>query len=262
VAAAVLSAGAGADNFSSTVPVSVAYRSDCTFTFSVQGSIVADSAGAATTTLPPGPYQLSITTPLPDNMWSSSICTEADFSLSGPGVSYSSYLGTGTGPNGATFDITLQPASTYTMVDQTHPTEPIVITTTATGSSSSLLPATMTSAPLPITATSQSDLIGSHTRATTPPFRGMLHAAVTAAGRVTLAFGGSAVTTLKAGRYTVVLSDRFTKGGVALRASGGTSQTLAAGAFAGSRGVRVTLTAGQWSVEASGAHPAAFAVTG
>jgi hypothetical protein len=255
-------ASAGADPFSSTVVMSVAYRSDCTFTVALEGDIEADTAAVGTATIPPGPYQLTITTPLPDNTWNTAFCDNTNFSLSGPGVSYTAAVGTGSGPNGATTQITLQPASTYTMVDATHPNQPIVITTTATGSSSSLLPTTMSSAPLPITVTRQSDLVGSGAAATAPPFRGTLHATVAASGRLTATYGGTPLGSLKAGRYTLVFRDVFAGGAVELRRSGGGTQTLAARSFRGTRGVSLTLGAGHWTLDASPAHAVRFAVSG
>jgi hypothetical protein len=79
------------------------------------------------------------------------------------------------------------------------------------------------------------------------PFRGTLTGAVTAAGRLTIAFKGRSVTSLKAGRYTVAVSDKSSTNGFLLqKAKRAVSVTGAM--FVGKRSLTVTLTAGRWLV--------------
>src|SRR5579863_10350719 len=117
------SEGSGGTIFSTTVNFVVTYNTDCTFTVAIDGGITMSSATATGATIPPGPYQLTIRTPLPDNTWNTASCSEADFALSGPGVSYSAFLGTGLPPYSATFPETFAPSSSYTMLDASQPNE-------------------------------------------------------------------------------------------------------------------------------------------
>ena len=129
--------------FSTTVFFRITYRPDCSLTVSIDGGPSMDSTGASappSATIPPGPYQVSVRTPLPDNTWDTSVCPCGNFSMTGPGIGYGIQFGNDLGPYSATMNMTFQPASTYTIVDATHPGSPITFTTTATGSSSSLLP--------------------------------------------------------------------------------------------------------------------------
>src|SRR5271155_806497 len=107
--------GSAATIFSTTVNFVVTYNADCTFTVAIDGGITMNSATATGATIPPGPYQITIRTPLPDNTWNTASCTQANFSLTGPGVNYSAILGSALPPYSATFPETFTPASTYTM---------------------------------------------------------------------------------------------------------------------------------------------------
>ena len=80
------------------------------------------------------------------------------------------------------------------------------------------------------------------------PFRGTLTGAVSAAGRLTIAFKGKSVTSLKAGRYTVAVSDRSSTNGFLLQKPRHTALTVAGTTFIGKRSLSVTLTAGKWLV--------------
>ena len=99
----------------------ITYHPDCTFTVAIDGGVTMDSATGTGATIPPGPYSISVRTPLPDDTWNPSICTTAKFSLTGPGVSYAAILGNDLGPYGATFNPSFAPASTYTIVDGNQP---------------------------------------------------------------------------------------------------------------------------------------------
>jgi hypothetical protein len=80
------------------------------------------------------------------------------------------------------------------------------------------------------------------------PFRGTLTGAVTAAGRLTIAFKGRSVTSLKAGRYTVAVTDRSSTFGFLLQKPQRAAVTVTAPMFVGKRSLSVTLTAGKWLV--------------
>jgi hypothetical protein len=258
LATVVLAAGSAADTpvFSTTVFFRITYRADCTFTVAIDGGITMDSASGSGATIPPGPYQLSVRTPLPDNVWDRAFCSQAAFSLSGPGASYSGILGTDLGPYGATFNETFAPASTYTMVDASRPSSTVVFSTTATGSSSSLLPP-----PPASTATGkgtvETGLLGSGI----VPYRGSLHAAVATSDKATLMSSGKPLVSLKAGRYDIVVTDDSARGGFFVQKLDRKPRTITGVRFQGKRTVRVNLTAGRWLFFATSARETQFVVT-
>jgi len=86
------------------------------------------------------------------------------------------------------------------------------------------------------------DLVGSDV----VPFRGTVNASVSAAGRLGLAYKGKSLTRLRAGRYTIAVSDRSANAGLVLRKLGRGPVTLTGAAFMGTHSVSVRLTAGRW----------------
>jgi hypothetical protein len=263
LAAAILasgSAGATTPTFSTTVNFRIAYQPDCTFTVAIDGGITMASATQTGATIPPGPYQVSISTPLPDGMWNSAVCTQALFSLNGPGISYSAALGTGTGPYGASFPETFQPSSTYTMVDANQPKDVVTFTTAATGSSSSLLPS---SPPPPVSTvtteqTSQSDPVGSAAVVE----QGGLAGALSATGVVTLTRHGDAVGSLPAGDYELTVSDDSRHAGFFVERRGAPAQAISGVGFVGRRSVKLDLTAGSWLFFSTPSRVKSFQVSG
>jgi hypothetical protein len=257
-AAAVLAGVGGADTspiFATAVIFRVTYRADCTFQVAIDGGISMDSATGTGATIPPGPYQLQLRTPLPDNMWNGGSCTEAQFSLSGPGVSYAGVVGTDSGPYSATFNETFAPDSTYTRVDASRPSAPVVFTTATTGSSSSLEPA-----PPASTASgsfASQDLVGSGI----VPLRGTLQATVGAPSTATLTSGGKPLVSLKAGSYDIVVSDKSAKGGFFVQKLHSKPRTITGVTFRGKRTVRLNLTAGSWAYFSSSRRQTQFVVT-
>jgi hypothetical protein len=257
-AALALAAGSPAGTiFSTNVNFVITYNPDCTFSLQIDGGIFMNSATGTGATIPPGPYQLTIHTPLPDNMWTT--CSDANFSLTGPGVSYSAILGTDLGPYGASFPETFAPASTYTMVDASQPNDPVVFTTSATGSSSSLLPPPpppVSSAPA--VGTSQNDIVGS----AVAPSVGALQASVAASGKTVLLSDRKPVVSLAAGRYTITVSDKSPIRRFYVQKQGGKPQTTSGSSFEGTHALELELTAGKWTYYSTSAHATPFTVTG
>lgn len=259
-AAAVLVAAGAADTpvFSTTVFFRITYLPDCSFTVAIDGGIDMDSTGATaptTATIPPGPYQLSIRTPLPDSTWDTSVCQGANFSLSGPGASYQTILGSDLGPYSATFNETFAAGASYTMLDAAHPGSPVVFTTTATGSSSSLLPP-----PPPVVAASseQPDLVGSGI----VPYRGALRATVASSDTASLSSGRKPLVSVEAGRYEIVIRDASRRGGFYLKRPGGRAVALSGVSFTGTRVAHLDLSAGTWTFFATKDHEKSFVVKG
>jgi hypothetical protein len=80
------------------------------------------------------------------------------------------------------------------------------------------------------------------------PFRGTLTAAVSSLGRLTLAYKGRSVTSLKAGRYTVAVSDKSSTNGLLLQKLRHAALSVTSTTFVGKRSLSVTLTPGKWLV--------------
>ncbi len=258
LAAAGLCAGSVADSpqFSSTVFFRITYHSDCTFSVAIDGGVTMDSASGTGATIPPGPYSISVRTPLPDDTWNPSICTIAKFSLTGPGVSFAATLGSDLGPYGATFVPTFAPASTYTIVDGNHPAQPVVFTTTATGTSTSLLPAPPASTATGVGSV-QAPLMGSGI----VPYRGALSATVASSSTATVTAGGKPLASLEAGRYDFVVKDDSARAGLFLQKESKKPTVLSGVAFEGRRTIRLNLTAGKWAFFAKTGRETQFVVT-
>jgi hypothetical protein len=260
VGAAALASSGLADSpiFSTTVFFRITYQPNCTLTASIDGGPSMDSTGASaptSVTIPPGPYQVSIRTPLPDNTWDTTACPYGIFSMTGPGINYAMQFSNDLGPYSATVNMTFQPASTYTISDANHPGQPITFTTTATGSSSSLLPAPPASTASG--SSTQGDVVGS----AIVPFRGSLQATVAGPVAATLTTGGKPLTTVVTGRYDIVVKDNSAKAGFYVEKSGRKPQSLTGVRFEGKRTVEVDLTVGKWTFFSESGHDTAFVVT-
>jgi len=80
----------------------------------------------------------------------------------------------------------------------------------------------------------------------TVTFQGSLSATVSPAGKLTVTFRGRSVTTLKAGRYTVTVTDRSAKSGFALQEIRQPAIAITGAGFVGKRSRSIDLTSGQW----------------
>lgn len=211
-------------NFTPTGVVSVTLPS---------GTPVGTTSGTPTT-IPPGNYTLVLNGP--------GNCTpEPLFELKGPGVDLDSDM---LGSEVNTYELyeTFQPNATYTW--HTDWNQSIVYTFTASGAFAGSTPAasgTSSSSAASSTPTSIG-IVGSES----VPFRGKLAAAVSATGKLTVTFGGRRVTSLKAGRYTLAVTDRSRTNGLVLQHTTHKAMTVAGTAFVGTRTVSVDLTAGRW----------------
>ena len=82
--------------------------------------------------------------------------------------------------------------------------------------------------------------------------RGTLHGVVTRNGKLSLRRNGKAVTSLKAGRYTVSVDDQSTRRDFRIRTPQGKVQTITSAGYVGWQEVTVTLGVGRWSFFALG----------
>lgn len=232
----------------------VNYTNDCTFT------ITTDS-GAPVGTIAPGTYQVQVSTPqVFADVWETGdpgdeYCGgEVQFSMTGPGLSYSTTLQEGD-EDFASFSATLAPSSTYVAVDNTQPTVARVsFTTAATGTpttpaSPSGSASGSSSGGSSVTSSGgASSALGTPIASTTAPVAlvGTLTGTVSARGKLSLTFKGKPVATLTAGRYTIVVTDNSKTSGFIIQQTAHPAITISHAGARGKHTATVTLTAGQW----------------
>jgi hypothetical protein len=94
------------------------------------------------------------------------------------------------------------------------------------------------------------------------PVRGTLLGSAETLGRVTLTHKGKAVSSLKAGRYRIVVADKAPNSGLILDRPNFTSIRVTSSPFVGTRTMIVTLTPGGWSYHGAVGELHDFTVTG
>ena len=220
----------------------VDYTTQCHFTMRL------DSGAGVTsgTAIPYGAYQLVVTAPIP---FSNGLggCDFINFSLTGPGVNYTTQLQQGDG----TQEVTTQnfaSGGSYTATDNTvAPGTTIAFTASSTpvsaGSSASSSPSSSGTGKGSTSSSPIGSLAGSST--TTLKFKGDLVGAVSAAGKLTMTFKGKPVVSLSQGKYTLKVTDKSTKAGFIV-AGGGKKVTVTTVGYKGSKSVTLNVTNGQW----------------
>jgi hypothetical protein len=216
-------------------------------TFSATGTIAVTlpdgtpvgSTSGPPTVIPAGFYTLQLSGP--------GGCTDLPyFHLQGPGNDLLDNMDDGE-VAGVVDTADLLPNSTYTWSDENA--NPAAVYTFVTSADVLGTPPAGFNSPTGIssaehsTAASQNDVVGSSIAA---PSRGTLSGAVSAAGTVTLAYGGKGAARLAPGRYTITVTDRSTRSGFMLEAAQHPPISLTGNAFVGRRSVSVDLTAGEW----------------
>ena len=78
------------------------------------------------------------------------------------------------------------------------------------------------------------------------PFRGTLTGGVSAAGTLTLAYKGKSVASLKAGKYTIAVTDKSSSSGFMVQKLKHAVMSVTGLAFVGKHSASVQLTAGRW----------------
>jgi hypothetical protein len=229
----------------------VDYAQSCNFTLTVDPGTAVTAASAPGPTLPPGTYQLLTEMPNPSNGY---LCSSPMLTLTGPGVAISIPF-----PGQALEDarlLTLQPSATYVAEDETAPAATRkVFSTSATGSSATLLPTTAVTTPG--ASQSQPDIVGS----ALAPYRGLLVARVAAAGPVTLTRSGRKVSSLAAGRYAIDVDDTSRHAGFFVERAGHPPLTVSTRTFVGRRRRTVTLVPGRWTYFSNGGKRVPFTVS-
>jgi hypothetical protein len=219
-----------------TVPLSlnVSFSVDGTITVTFNGTPVGTTSGEPTI-IPAGYYAVMLFGP--------GACAYLPLiELKGPGVNIFSDM---LGGEAQTFvyNTYFLPNSTYTWRNDRNPAVVYTFRTSAVVSGTAPAPSSSISSGTHSTVSNQ-DLVGS----AAVPFRGTLTGAVSAAGRLTVAYKGKSVTSLKAGRYTIAVTDKSSTNGFILKKTKRPPVSLTSMVFVGKRSALVRLTAGKWIV--------------
>jgi len=214
------------------------YTAGCTFTWTGDN-------GAPVTSVPPGTYDIVISTPFAFGNGLAS-CLYVQFHLTGPGVDLSTDLGQGDAEI-EQYTVTLQPSATYTVQDDGRAAQTRKTFTTAASGTASTGGSTSTgSGTAPSTGkvigTPSVDLAGSAVL----PFRGALDAIVYKTGRLSLTRNGNVVKSLKTGRWTFAVDDESTAKGFSVQVLKGKAQTVTTKTYVGNHDVTLTLKPGRW----------------
>jgi hypothetical protein len=239
----------------------VNYTMNCTF------SIVNDS-GQPVTQIPPGTYQLEVTTPImfklvvpggPGDNTAPSDLTGChgwvQFSLTGPSVNIATTLDVGCDSNLLLPPTVFKPSSTYTAVDANNPTGTRMSFTTAASGA----PQTPSSTPYDATS-GKGDV--QQTLLASGSVLANLSGAVSPKGAVSLLNRGHAITTLPAGKYRFTILDKDTKGGFSILGPKSTKVSILTGpGYVGRKTVTLNLTTGRWVFYSDVGKQSTFMVT-
>ena len=177
------------------------------------------------------------------------------FHLTGPGTNIVTNMAEGATQK-TTNTANFLPSSTYVWSDDAFPGTLHTFTTSAVveGSPPSGSESTTGTVGKGKGVTYQ-DIVGSDI----VPFRGTLTAAVSAAGRLSLAYKGKSISKLKAGKYTIKITDGSSTDGFTLEKLKHAAASLTGSAFVGKRTASVHLTTGTWRF-AAGRGKAAYSI--
>jgi len=214
-------------------------------------------AGTSAAPIPPGDYQVVFHDDVPEAQ-----DTYHMFRLAGPGVSVVTDLLAGD-DRAELHMVTLQPSGTYVFSDDRHPelgrvtfgtaASGTVVGVGGTGASGGGSSSNGSSSGTAKNTT----VVGSAVVAA----RGTLNGGVSTAGKPTLARNGKPVSSVKQGRYQVVVLDENGRTGFFLQKLGKAPTLLTTAPFVGRRTVAVTLRPGQWIFYASPGRKSYFVVT-
>ena len=236
VLGALLFASAAASRGATGPALDVTFSAEGTISLTLPNGTPVGTTSGAPTVIPAGYYTLLLVGP--------GGCSELPyFELHGPGENILNDMDLGEVK--ATDTAYFLPNTTNTWRDNGIPDVVYTFTTSSTIIGTPPAPvSTRSSRPAPRahSTTSSEDVVGS----SVAPFRGRLSAVVTASGRLSVAFHGKSVSRLRAGRYTISVTDRSSTNGFGLKTSRRKTVQITGGTFLGKRSMSVVLTAGKW----------------
>lgn len=217
---------------------------DCTFKLT-------NDSGATVTTIAPGTYQVSVTTPDPFGLFGNSGSADlqacrgyVQFRLTGPGVSLFTTLDYGDAAS-ELYSETFKAGGTYTLQDDGN-----IANTRRTFSVSDSGTAPSTSS-----GSSTSSSAGS-----AAAFRGVLDVSLSAQGTLVVTRKGKKIGGLEAGRYTFSVHDASKRLGFSIQPPSGKPQTVTNAVYVGFRDLAVVLTPGRWTFFVPGGPRTSFGV--
>ena len=216
----------------------VTFNSNKTVTVTDASGNPVGTSGGAPTTIPAGTYNVLISDP--------AFVSDVVWDLAGPGVKLVTSMSSGEEISESWVE-TFVPNSTYTYRDDNRPPAVWTFATSSTSTPSSSGATTPLTSTTPISSgkTGQApstDVVGS----ASATFRGTLRGSVSPTGKATLTLKGKPVASLKAGRYTVTVTDKSAKAGFNVQEIKKAAKTVTTSAFKGTKSLAITLTAGQW----------------
>jgi hypothetical protein len=214
-----------------TMNVSFTYTGQITMTLP-NGTPVGTTSGPPTV-VPAGYYSLLLAGP--------GGCTLTPyFVLKGPGVTVTDNMAQGE-DEFTEHDVNFLPNSTYTWHNSDSPN--VVYTfTTSSDVVGTKAPPVVWNGPTSGKKQSNADIVGSGRGI----FRGTLTGTVGAGGQLTLTFKGSKPATLKAGRYSLVVTDKSPTNGLTVGRGAAKPVTVTTVPFVGRHKATVTLSTGRW----------------
>ena len=236
----------------------VQYTMNCTFT-------IVDDSGNPVTAIPPGTYQVEVSTPImfrlvniPDRAPNDFTGCKGwvQFQLTGPGVNLGTTLDIGCESDYLLPATSFKPNSTYTAQDLNNPAGAHASITTLSSGSPTL--PTNPSGTGTGKGTASTDIVG---EGITAGIRGVVTGTLSPSGIARLTSGGRAVATIKAGRYRFTITDRSPHAGFTLQApKSAVPKALTGKGFVGRHSTTLALTAGRWTY-VSGGKKASLVVT-
>jgi hypothetical protein len=186
--------------------------------------------------VPPGTYTINL-----NNNGADDLGVDHIFHLTGPGVDYKAANVDTT----AVFSVTFQAGATYHFFDDLNPkiSQTILATTAPAPTTTNPLPST------PVTSSTKATaggIVGSQAAPPRPAARGTLTATVRLSGKVTLSYHGQVVSSLKAGLYTVSVTDSSKKSGFVIQQSHKLATSISTAPFTGKKSKTLDLSKGQW----------------
>jgi hypothetical protein len=231
----LLAAPAADESFAASLSLYVSFFANGTISVTLPDGSQLGTTSGTPPVIPAGYYTLVFSGP--------GGCTSLPyFHLTGPGTSVATNMAEGAAGK-TTNAVNLQPNSTYVWSSDAFPGVLHSFTTSAVVEGSPPSPGTSGGNGGNVgKGVTYPDLVGS----AIVPFRGTLTAAISAAGRLSLAYKGRSVASLRAGKYRIAVRDGSANAGFVLGRLDRPSVSITGDAFMGTRSASVRLTPGRW----------------
>jgi hypothetical protein len=236
-----LKLGAGSSHAAVSPTMHAVVREDASIGLTFDDGTEVGTQARTPPTIPPGTYTIRVV----------DSATTHNFHLSGPGVDMATPVDEMTTP---TWTVTFQPGATYRFQCDEHADFMYGVFQTSGTSSSTTSGGTSAGGSTSGGASSGGSSSSGGTSSGTsssggsqPGLSGTLAGTVSAAGKLTLALRGKAVSNLTVGRYKVTVTDKSATTSFLVQKKGHAAITVSSRSFVGTRSVTVTFSPGTWS---------------